>query len=85
MSDSPTPWRGSDVELLTALDELGRIAVAQTELHEIGRRAARLIKNVLDLAYVSLLAIDEAGGEAVLLGAASDLDVAFMNGYRHKT
>ncbi len=65
----------SDARLLAALDELGRLAAARTDLREIAREAAAVVKEALSLAYVSLVGVDHDTLEAIRLAVATDFDL----------
>lgn len=67
-------------QLLVALDELGRVAVTETDLQRLGRFTTRVIKDRLGLAHVALALVEHERGVAVHLAAASDYEVPLVFG-----
>lgn len=65
----------TEPRLLAALDELGRGALAETDLVRLARLGTAVIKESLGLVHVALALVDLPGGVAEYLAEASDYEV----------
>lgn len=84
MSESAPPSTGpseADLRLLQTFDELGRIAVDETDPRRLGRQAAEVIKNGLNLAFVAVGLINVEAQRYEMLAAAADFPTGLPEGY----